>query len=232
MRRPWIIGALSIVPGLGIIALGRIVPGLAVMASIAVLGFLALLDPAGTIAQLAFSVGLIIWVTQGYYAIALARRLAQSRSGSTIPEREAATEPLPPGASFADKRAHEARMAVAPLLEPSETLRVVIHGSTDTTPIGLALMDLVTGASSDQPESRQLYLGITEHDLVLVEIDAFGKPSHLQRIPLAKVKLGEFRQGILSDVLALDVDASQSLRIGVARMMRQRTRQLADLIPH
>ena len=75
-----------------------------------------------------------------------------------------------------------------------------------------------------------MYVAVTDIDLILVKVDPFGKPSHLQRIPLAQVKLSQLKQGLLSDVLAFDIGATQPLSIGVARMMRQWTQELASLL--
>jgi hypothetical protein len=230
MRSPWVIGILSVVPGLGLLILGRVIPGLAAIAFMAVAGILASLAPSGTISQVVLAVAFIVWVVQGYYAVVIAQRTARSEAGDSLAEREVSIAPPPQGASLAERRAYEARKAVLQLLPPGQQLRVAIHGSTDTTPIALALLDLATGAPSQGQEIRQLYVAVTDHDLILVKIDPFGKPSHLQRIPLAQVKLSEFKQGMLSDVLAFDIGAAQPLSIGVARMMRQWTQELANLL--
>jgi hypothetical protein len=230
MKKPWVVGVLSIVPGLGLIALRRTVLGLASIASILMLGFLAMLDLSATFSLVALAVGLIVWVFQAYYGVVLAQRTERASAGKALTEREVPMARLQPGASLAEKRAYQARKAVMQLLPPGEDVTVAIHVSTNTTPVGLSLLELATGVPSELKEIRQLYLAATQHDFILVNLDGFGKPSHLQRLPLKNVKLDEFKQGVLSDVLTLSLGTRQPLRVGVATMMRHWTSQLAELI--
>ena len=231
MKKPWVVGVLSLVPGLGLIVLGRVVLGFALMAFMAILALVGSLDPSGVISPVALTVGLIVWIVQGYYAVVIAQRMARVYQGDSPPQRDVATVPPPSGASLREKRVSEARRAVTQLLSPGEELQVAIHGSTDTTPIGLALLDLATGSSPAPQQVRQLYVGITDDALVIVNVDAFGQPSEIQRVPLAQAKLVEYKQGMLSDQLAIDIGGANLLRLGVARLMRRESQLLANLLP-
>ena len=104
MRGPWVIGILSIVPGLGLLTLGRVIPGLAATALMAVAGIFASLAPSETVAQVALTVAFIVWVVQGYYAVVIAQRTARSEAGDSLPEREVSIAPPPQGASLAERR--------------------------------------------------------------------------------------------------------------------------------
>jgi hypothetical protein len=79
-------------------------------------------------------------------------------------------------------------------------------------------------------EMREVHLGITEHDFVLVETDLLGKPSGLRRTPLNQVKLLESREGLLSDEVVIEIGETKPIRVRVPRRARQETRQLVGIL--
>jgi hypothetical protein len=188
MRKPWLIALLSMIPGLGLSVLGEVRKGLLAFI-LTILPFLGLMVPWEVVSATGLTLGLIVWITQGYYAVVLAQRQARAEAGTSLPEGPAASAPPAPGASFGDRRLHGASQAVMQLLQPGEHLSVALQGATEmqsTTSTLLNLGKAASGAPPDIPSIRQVYLGITEHDLVLVRTDAFGKASELQRIPLGQ----------------------------------------------
>jgi hypothetical protein len=121
MKKPWVVGILSIIPGLGLIILGKIIPGILAMASLIVLAFPILFGPSGAASEGVVAVVLIIWVVQGYYAVVVAQRSARAAAGESLPERAVSIDPPPPRASLAEKRAYEASKAVLQVLPPGST---------------------------------------------------------------------------------------------------------------
>jgi hypothetical protein len=99
------------------------------------LPFMCLLIPSETIAITGVTVGMIGWITQGTYAVLLARRLARVGAGLTLPVRQVQIAPAPPGASSAEKRLHKARQTVLELLNPGENLKVGLPGLLGMRPL-------------------------------------------------------------------------------------------------
>jgi hypothetical protein len=234
MRKPWVVGLLSVVPGLGLIVLGQAVKGLAIMVAMAFLTLLFLTLGSSDLSAVFFTFALILWVSQLYYAVVVAQRLARAEAGLALPEREAAIAPLPAGASTEEKALHNTRKTLMGLLLPGEHLRVGVYGSTglqahSLVDLGLALL------SGDAPltgESvRQVHLGIVKDELAFVKADAFGKPAHLERIPLKQVSLVKYREHMLSDELVLDIGEEKPLTVAVGRPMRKGTRELVSILP-
>jgi hypothetical protein len=232
MKKPWVVGLLSIIPGLGFIVLGEARRGF-VAFILTILPLLGLLVPWEVVSITCLTLGLIVWVTQGYYAVVLAQRQARAEAGLAVPESPATLAPPAPGASFGDRKLHGAKQTLMQLLQPGEHLKVALHGATgmqSTTSTLLNLGKAASGVFPDVPSIRQVYLGITEHDLVLVRTDAFGKPSELQRIPLEQVALVGSTEGTLSDEVVIDIGEEKPLRVGVGRPMRGGTRELVRIL--
>jgi len=100
---------------------------------------------------------------------------------------------------------------------------------------GESLLDLAGAASGVPPgprEIRQVYLGITPHDLVLVKTDAFGAPSELKRVPLDHVSLVKANEGLLSDDVVIDIGEAKPLHVGIGRAFREATHQLIGVLSH
>jgi hypothetical protein len=232
MKKPWAIGLISIVPGLGLVILGEAGRGLGAFV-LTTLFLAGTFVPGETVPATSFAFFLIAWIVQGYYAVVIAQRLLRAQAGLALPERPVSITLPPPGASSAQKASHKAKVTVLKLLPPGDQLKLALQATTGMASTGEALLDLAGAASGVPPthrEIRQVYLGITPHDLVLVKTDAFGAPSELKRIPLARVSLVKAAEGLLSDELVVDLGEAKPLHVGIGKAFREATRELIGLL--
>ena len=234
MKKPWAIGLISIVPGLGLIILGEARKGLAAFVATAAF-FIAMFASGEIVPTTAFAFFLIAWIVQAYYAIVIAQRIGRKQAGLALPEWPVSIAPPPPGASRAQKAQHNATVTVLKLLPPGEQLQLALQGTTGMASAGETLLDLAGAASGVPPgprEIRQVYLGITPQNLVLVKTDAFGAPSELKRVPLGHVSLLKANEGPLSDDVVIDIGEAKALHVGIGRAFREATHQLIGVLSH
>ena len=119
MKKPWVIGLLSVVPGLGLIVLGEVRQGLGVMDIVALLAFLVEFAPWEIVNAASCVLGFVAWVSQLYCAVIVAQRLARVEAGVVLPARPLAQ--APPGASLGDRLLHKVRQSVMQQLLPGGT---------------------------------------------------------------------------------------------------------------
>jgi hypothetical protein len=227
MKNPWVIGLLSIVPGLGLVVLGEIQKGLGAFV-LALLGLVGTVAPWEILQGIGLAFFTIVWFYQGYYAFVVAQRLARAEAGLALPERQLAIAPLSPGASSEEKALHDARQTVAQILRPDEHVRVALRGATlESLSIRHIIWILLGNPYSRE---RDTYLGITDQDLVLVSTDPFGKPSGLRRIPLNQVSLQGSKESRFRDEVIIGTGEGEPLRLVIGSHMRQGTRQLVEML--
>jgi hypothetical protein len=142
VKKPWVIGLLSVVPGLGLIVLGEVRQGLGVMAIMAFLAFLVEFAPWEIVNAASCVLG-FAWVSQLYYAVIVAQRLAHVEAGVVLPARPLA--PTPPGASLGERLLHKVRQSVMQQRLPGETLRVAIAGQVGPSFASAVLMGFGAG---------------------------------------------------------------------------------------
>jgi hypothetical protein len=228
-KKPWVVGVLSIVPGLGLAALGEIRRGLVALI-LTLLPFACLLGPWEAVAVIGATLGLVAWITQGAYAVVAARRLALEEAGLALPVREVSIAPLGPAASAEEKRLHRVRRIVLSLLNPGENLRAAVQGALGLQPTASTLLNLgaalAGGHSAGVEPARPLYLGVTDEELILVWMDAFGRPNQVQRIRRDRVSLVKHTEGAVADEIVIETDETGPLRVGVGRTLRSGTREL------
>jgi len=232
MKKPWMIGLLSIIPGLGLVVLGEFLKGLGVFI-LTCLAFMCLFVPWEIFVGIGLALGLILWGVQLWYAVVVAQRLYRAEAGLGLPVRQVEAAPIPPGASLEELRHQKIRDTVMGLLAPDEHLNVAVNGSTGVRAFSLfdIIFALLGGTALSGEKVRQLYLGITDNELVLIETDAFGKPSRLQRIAFNEVSILKFKEHMLSDELTIDIGEGKPLQLAVGRPLRQATRQLVAMLP-
>jgi hypothetical protein len=233
MKKPWVIGLLSIVPGLGFLVLGELGKGIGALV-LTLLPLSCLFVPSETIAAIGLGVSVIPWTLQGIYAVIHAERQAQVENGTALPERPVSIAPLPPGASSFEKSLHKARKIVMPLLERGENLIFAMPAASLARADGSLsreiLLTLLTGGPSSEV-TGVLYLGITEQDLVLVMLEGTAsKPSELQRIPRSLISSVQHRQSLLDDNLTIFMEEGEPLRLRALRHVRPATQRLVSLL--
>jgi len=232
MIRTWQVGLLSLVPGIGLLALGETAWGLGVFIGFVALVFVYLLAPWQIVYELSCGSAIVLWASQLTIAIAHARRRearqARLDAGQVNPARPPVVASKPPaGASRSEKLIHRAREALSQQLFPGEHLKVGITCQAMPTLASQFLMGAAAFATM-----RQFHIGATECDLVLVELDLMGRPSEVRRQPLAAVKVVESKDGLLVDTLVLDVGEPKTLRLQIPRLVREATHELLRTLPH
>jgi hypothetical protein len=231
MQKPWVIGILSIVPGLGFIVLGQLSQGLFIMAIVAFFALGALFSPWETISTISATLGMIAWGTQLVYAFIAAPGMASQEEGTGPAEQpDLLLSPPPPGASLGERQLHEARQVVLRLMQPGEQLRVALQGQTGTPSLLWVVIRAVLGDYWADSDIRQVYLGATGQDFLLVESDPLGKLAELRRIPLGQARLVHYSRGLLLDEVKIDLGQASPLRVQLPRWVRPGTRQLVGIL--
>lgn len=111
---------------------------------------------------------------------------------------------------------------------PGEFVRVKLLGQVDA-PQWWEILFVIAGGSAVST-ARNVYLGTTARDLVIVDTTVWGKPADLRRIPLTQVKLVKCTEGLLTDDLVIDLGETAPLKVRVMAGKRQSTRQLASIL--
>lgn len=235
MKKPWVIGLLSVIPGLGLIALGQVATGLGVMAGLSLLVFLLLITTSAHLGAWLFSFALILWMLQlGYSMLAAAAAAAPHESPEKIARREARRMQRE-AAAVQDS----ARKLLTPLLLPGQELRIALTGmgGVDARMAGESLLALLAALVRIEPAGDwdtyrpPTCIGITEDELVFVTTRRLPKPSDLRRVPLGDVSLVEFKErrwGL--DKLVLRTGKHSQLRLYTANSIRPVIRELTTLL--
>lgn len=232
MKKPWVIGVLSIIPGLGFIILGEIGKGVIAFV-LTLLPFMAIWTPWETIAITGVTIGIILWCVQIYYAVLLARSRLREEAGEGLPVRKVFLPPLSPEATKGEKALHNAKQIVLQHIQADENLRVALHGIQGMQPIGKTLLNIGVALAGGHPNiesTNQVYLGATNNDFILIQTDPLGKPASLERFPLHQVALVKYTEGTLNDEMIIDIGQGEALRFGVGTAMRQGTRELERIL--
>lgn len=233
MKKPWVVGLLSIVPGLGLIALGQTAVGLGVFAGMALLVILFLTGSSPELSAWWFVLALIAWVLQLAYAM-VAAMMARSprRSPAQLARRQASELQRE---ALAIQQA--ASQALTPLLRPDQRLRIALHGmgGVDVRLWGELLLAILHGigggAVTDISDRPTTCIGVTEDELVFTTTRRNPKPSDLRRAPLQNVSLAGFREGRLGfDRLVLRIGKRQPLRLYTAKCLRPTIQELATIL--
>jgi hypothetical protein len=235
MRKPWVIGLISIIPGLGLIVIGRVRWGIIVGIIVAFCAVIGLSAPWETISITGYTMAIIAWITQEYYAVLMAQKLSLDEAKTADPLSHSAGMSPDPNASVGERRLHKARQELSQLLLPGESLKIALHAVVDG-PSNLSILfnvvlTLITQtATVTSREGYSIYLGITDSDLLITDIDRLGNPEEPRRIPLDRAKLIKFTEGLLSDQIVIDIDQPKPLHVSTSRIMRSGTQQLVAML--
>lgn len=227
MKKTWIIGLLSIIPGLGFFLLGKILQGFVVLFLTGGLLTVGLFSTGNNFSITVITLAFIAWVTQGYFAVLLARSRARTEAGLNLPVREVSIAPPEPDASREEKHLYKVRKTMMELLPQGEDLRVSIEGWIGSAPFLRRLIDTLFAGPS---VPSLVYLGVTDQDLIYVKTDGLGKPSELQRVPISQVTLAAIKEGMLSDWMDIQFNETAPLKIEVVRSSREEARQLTGIL--
>ena len=211
MQSPFVVGLLSIIPGLGFFVLGQPKRGIGI---IGIVGGLFLLANFFSI-DFFSDLSIIAWIGQIYYAVQTANLLKRQKSGEVVIPRETTPIPPPPhGLSANERMAHKMRETVRQQLNLGEHLTDAVVAQTMPS-IGSTVFSV-----------RMYYVGLTEKALVIIEQDFMGKPADVKRIPLSEIKSSEYKKGLLTDSLVLDFGNKKSMRLQVTIRLRTQTQTI------
>lgn len=217
-KSPLIIGAASIIPGLGFWILGK--KRLAVTAAVVVIGayIIYVLAPWEFVYALSCNLAIIGWGLQIVYAVYEARIIKKVTSGEMEAARPSERKiDIPSDIPRREKLPYKAKEIIREQLDPGETIQDAVMVYT---------MSYLRGASS----MKQFYLGLLSDQLILVGTDLFGKPASVKRIPLHKIEQAKFKKGLINDQIILSVAGEKKTRLNVHRIQRSHTERFQEML--
>jgi hypothetical protein len=223
MKKPWVIGLISIVPGMGFIVLGKILQGFVIFFVVALLACLGMFTSAENASRIFFTMSFAAWLSQLYYSIHLAQHLSRLAAGLVPQRKPVDLAPLPAGASSKEKALHKARLAMMELLPPGKYVRIALEGQTSS----ISPSSLLVEGSMD---IRVVYFGVAGQDLVIIKTDKLSNPQELIQVPFEKIRSFKSAESLLYDIVDFDLGESKPLRIQVARRFRPEKQQLLAIL--
>ena len=223
MRSPFLIGLISIIPGLGFFILGKPRRGFWVLGILFTLLIIFLFIPGDFISQVSFQFILLVWVGQIVLAAQSARLEKRQKAGEITQPREKETIVPPSGLSFKERGDYKIRETVRQQLNPGENLQEAIFvqsgGGVGTYALYGALSAL---------KMRQYYVGLTEESIIMIEQDNFGNHADIKRIPLSDIHSIKLNKRILYDDLMLDLGEKNLLKLQITTGLRRLTISFYD----
>lgn len=222
MQSPFVVGLLSIIPGLGFFVLGQPKRGLGAIGIMFGLFVFALFVPSEFLGKMSFQFFILAWIGQIYYAVQTANLLKKQQSGETIVPREVMPiAPAPHGLSANEKMAYKARETVRQQLNVGEHLIDAVVAQTLPS-VGAHVLIGAAAAFG----TKMYYVGLTEKSLVMIEQDFMGKPADVKRVPLSDIKSSEYKKQWLLDSLILDFGKKKTVKLQVSYRLRPQTQAI------
>lgn len=218
MQSPFMIGLLSIVPGLGFFVLGKPRRGFGVIGILFTLLFIFLYTRGDFITQVSFSLFFLVWIGQIILAAQSARLLKRQKAGELTQPREKTKIELPPGLSLKERGAYRIRETVRQQLNPNENLHEAVFAQSGGSVGTYVLYGALTAL-----KMSQYYVGLTDDSLIMIEQDKFGKHADIKRIPLADIKSSKYKKRLLTDDLTLDFGDKNLLKLQITSGFRKQT---------
>jgi len=224
MRNPWIIALASVAPGLGFALMGRFRQ--AILSVLAVLALLVVCFVSRSQVLLQVSGGFmgLAWLGQAYLAFDEARRGARiARGEASAPQEQMPLAAAPPGTPRSERLSYRVRQAVEQQLLPGERFHDAVFALAPASLASHALLAAAGGLAM-----RQYYVALSDQNLVLIQLDMWGKPAEVRRHPRDQVRLASHKEGLLNDRLILDIGSSSPIRIQAPRSQRKHTVSIAN----
>jgi hypothetical protein len=201
----WLIWIISLVPGLGIMVLGKRRVGLSVaLAIVLLLGFFWLVP--NLITWFLFG---IAFIAQMAYAVGLAT-IRATKVVKTLDSNMA--HPLPSRFSDKNQIAIEVQKSLSAILSTGEELSSAI--------IGL-----------DQTSNHPMFIGVTQEHLILSECSQAGNPINPQRILKDDVSWVNLEIGERNLLLVVEYNREQKLTLHIPGKLRKQTVRIMDEFP-
>jgi hypothetical protein len=201
----WFIGITSLIPGLGIILLGKRRLGLYVTLAIGLFLIVFCLAP-NLITWFIFG---IAFIAQMAYAIGLAT-IRATKVETTIDSNLA--YPMP--ARFSDKKqiAAEVIKSLSEILGTDEVLKTAIIGM-------------------DQDTNHYMFVGVTQAYLILSQCSHAGNPSDPQRIAIGDVSWVNLEIGERNLLLTIEYDGGKKLILHILGKLNKQAVLIVDEFP-
>ncbi len=221
MRSPFVVGLLSIIPGLGFVALGQWRRALGSFGVVFGLFVAFLFVPEGFLVDLFFNFAIFSWFGQIFWALQTVRLQKRQAAGEVaVPKESVNSSPLP-GLSFREQQLHKLNTKVLHQLNPGEQLAGSLVAQTMPSLGKLALLGAAAFFTM-----RQFDVGLTQTSLVMIEQDMMGKPAGVRYIPLHQIKLTKYKKGLLVDKLTLEGVEDKPTLFQINRVFRETTGKL------
>jgi predicted DNA-binding antitoxin AbrB/MazE fold protein len=219
MYLPWIVGLVSIVPGLGFWLISQRRRGIGAM--ILVVGSFIIYYLAQRfswwqpLVQFFRYVAFTLWIGQMVFAADTARLINQRSKNRSNAARKSITMPKPPPGLSRNQRAiYRTRELVRDQLSPDDHLVAAIDGNY--------LAERKDGISIQFP-MRTRFIGLTEENLLLIDLDLLGDPMLVERLHLESVINAVFKKGIVTDTLKIDLKDGKKIEMKVSFQLREET---------
>lgn len=223
MQSPFVIGLLSIIPGLGFFVLGKPRRGFGVIGIILVLLFVFLFIPGDFMTQLSFNLLWLAWVFQIVLAAQSARLIKRQEAGEVTQPREKEKIEPPPGLSLKERGDYKIRETVRQQLNPGEELLEAMFVQSGGGVGTYALYGVLSAF-----KMRQYYVGLTADNLVMIEQDNFGNHADIQRIPLTDITAVKLNKRIMYDDLMVGLGDKNKLKLSSTAGLRRLTVSLYE----
>lgn len=223
MQSPFLIGLLSIIPGLGFFVLGKPRRGFWVIGIFLTLLFIFLFIPGDFITQVSFQFILLVWIGQIVLAAQSARLEKRQQVGDVTKPREKEKIVPPPGLSLKERGDYKIRETVRQQLNPGENLLEAVFAQSGGGVGTYALYGALSAL-----KMRQYYVGLTELSIIMIEQDNFGKHADIKRIPLSDIKSAKLNKRMLYDDLILDLGDKNLLKLQITSGFRRLTTSFYD----
>lgn len=173
MATPTLFIALAVLPGLGLLALGKYKAAF-LYAIIPVYGALiaASLLSSGIWRTLALGVALAYWYFQARYTYQVAQRDWKSAQGEPVPVVRDVK--LPANLSASENIMFKVQEQLKHQLAPNETLQAAVAA------VKAPMVTIFY--------QRNYFIGLTEKDMILLELDFLSEPLYITRYPLAALQ--------------------------------------------
>lgn len=206
MKSPLVVGLASIVPGMGLLIVGKHKHAIVSAALFSGTMFVFLLSTGEVLRTLSYFAVILIWFMQGSYAIAEARVAGAIAAGEA--ERARKGKPIPSAPSnlnHIEKELFKAGEIIKQQLKQGEAVKVAVPAFS---------VSLLRGTSASS------HIGLLKKGLIIVSNDFWGKPASVRRFPADRKGKVKFKTGLLQDRLEFAVEGKKPIKLQVPRSFR------------
>ncbi len=192
-----IVGFISIIPGLGFWLFRRYRQALFIFVLVVGLLLFSVFSPWEGLNELLFIMALYFWYMQISMAVRMAQAIKFSNNELTLALIENVEGiQIPTDLSRKEKMVFRIRETLGQQLEFGEKFVEGIH----------AMRGMYGG---------QYYLGISDKNLIIIEIDFFSKPLYVKRFVLSDVEKIQHKRGIINDSLVFSLKNSKPMKFDI-----------------